>query len=207
MADGPQEKGETVARKLPPMMPLAQIHGTYIVAQSEDGFYLLDQHAAHERIYYEIYSKKLAEENHQQYPLLIPLTIECSPSEAEVLESRLDYLRRWGLEMEPFGGTTFVVRAYPTWFPREDAVGLIHEIIEWLKEHGKVDTAMLRDATAKMMSCKAAIKANRYLRREEMEKLLEQLNQCDNPFTCPHGRPIFVHFSTYELEKMFKRVM
>ena len=200
----PESNGED---RLPPMTPLAQVHGTYIVAQTEDGFFLLDQHAAHERIYYEIYSKKLGEENHHQYSLLIPLTIECTPSEAEILNMRLDYLKQWGLEMEPFGGTTFVIRAYPAWFPKEDTNQLIHEIIDWLKENGKVDTAQLRDATAKMMSCKAAIKANRYLRKDEMEELLNQLNCCENPFTCPHGRPIFVHFSTYELEKMFKRVM
>ena len=189
------------------MTPLAQVHGTYIVAQSEDGFFLLDQHAAHERIYYEIYSKKLGEANHHQYSLLIPMTIECTPAEAEILNMHLDYLNQWGLEMEPFGGTTFVIRAYPAWFPKEDPQQLIHEIIDWLKENGKVETAQLRDATAKMMSCKAAIKANRYLLKEEMEELLNQLSRCENPFTCPHGRPIFVHFSTYELEKMFKRVM
>jgi DNA mismatch repair protein MutL len=193
--------------RLPFMTPLAQVHGTYIVAQSEDGFFLLDQHAAHERIYYEIYSKKLGEANHHQYSLLIPMTIECTPAEAEILNMHLDYLNQWGLEMEPFGGTTFVIRAYPAWFPKEDPQQLIHEIIDWLKENGKVETAQLRDATAKMMSCKAAIKANRYLLKEEMEELLNQLSRCENPFTCPHGRPIFVHFSTYELEKMFKRVM
>ena len=210
--DPAQETEEEVTEsneedRLPPMTPLAQVHGTYIVAQTEDGFFLLDQHAAHERIYYEIFSEKLGEENHHQYSLLIPLTIECTPAEAEILNMRLDYLNQWGLEMEPFGGTTFVIRAYPAWFPKEDTLQLIHEIIEWLKENGKVDTAQLRDATAKMMSCKAAIKANRYLRKDEMEELLNQLNRCENPFTCPHGRPIFVHFSTYELEKMFKRVM
>lgn len=193
--------------RLPAMTPLAQVHGTYIVAQTEDGFYLLDQHAAHERIYYEIYAKKLGEDHHKQYPLLVPLTIECTPAEAEVLQMRLAYLQKWGLDMEPFGGTTFMVRAYPTWFPKEDESQLIHEIIDFLKENGKVDTAQLRDATAKMMACKAAIKANRYLRRDEMEELLKQLNHCLNPFTCPHGRPIFIHFSAYELEKMFKRVM
>ncbi len=194
-------------RKLPDMMPLSQIHGTYIVAQAEDGFYLLDQHAAHERIYYEIFSKKMGERNHRQQNLLIPMTIECTPAEAEVVQMHIAYLNQWGLEIEPFGGSTFIIRSYPDWFPGEDAEGLIRDIFEWLKEHGKVDTAKLRDAGAKMMSCKAAIKANRHLRRDEMEELLRQLNQCENPFTCPHGRPIFVHFSTYELEKMFKRVM
>ncbi|MBA4494440.1 DNA mismatch repair endonuclease MutL [Paenactinomyces guangxiensis] len=201
-----EEKGEK-KKRLPEMMPLSQIHGTYIVAQSADGFYLLDQHAAHERIYYELFSKKMNEENHRQQPLLIPMTIECSPAEAEVVQAYIDYLKQWGLEIEPFGGSTFLVRSYPSWFPQEDAESIIREIVEWLKEQGKVETARLRDAGAKMMSCKAAIKANRHLRQDEMEHLLQQLNECHNPFTCPHGRPIFIHFSTYELEKMFKRVM
>jgi DNA mismatch repair protein MutL len=203
-----EKKGEVVPnRRIPAMEPLTQVHGTYIVAQSADGFYLIDQHAAHERIYYEKFSRKMAEECREQQPLLIPLTIECSPAEAEILEMHVEDLRRWGLDIEPFGGNTYLVRAYPSWFPREDAVALIREIIDWLKENGKVETARLRDAGAKMMACKAAIKANRHLRRDEMEALISQLEGCDNPFTCPHGRPIFVHFSTYDLEKMFKRVM
>ncbi|SFJ50395.1 DNA mismatch repair endonuclease MutL [Thermoflavimicrobium dichotomicum] len=193
--------------RLPYMLPVAQIHGTYIVAQAEDGFYLLDQHAAHERIYYEQFARKMGERNHRQQPLLIPLTIECTPSETKILESYLSYLQVWGLEIEPFGGSTFIVRSYPDWFPKDSEEEIVYEIIEWLKVHGKVDTMQLRDAAAKMMACKAAIKANRHLRQDEMESLLSQLRNCDNPFTCPHGRPIFVHFSTYELEKMFKRVM
>ncbi len=205
--DASKEETPEPDHRLPVMTPLAQVHGTYIVAQTEDGFYLLDQHAAHERIYYEIYAKKLEGDHHKQYPLLVPITIECTPAEAEILQMRLAYLQKWGLDMEPFGGTTFVVRAYPTWFPKEDENLLIHEIIDFLKENEKVDTVQLRDATAKMMACKAAIKANRYLRRDEMEELLKQLNRCRNPFTCPHGRPIFIHFSAYDLEKMFKRVM
>jgi DNA mismatch repair protein MutL len=193
-------------RRLPEMTPLAQIHGTYIVAQSSEGFYLLDQHAAHERIYYEIFSQKMKEENQRQQLLLTPLPIECSPAQAQIIGSYVEDLHRWGLEIEPFGGSTFLVRSYPSWFPQAEAESLIHEISEWLQAQGKVDTAQLRDAGAKMMSCKAAIKANRHLGRAEMEALLQQLHACENPFTCPHGRPILVHFSTYELEKMFKRV-
>jgi DNA mismatch repair protein MutL len=192
--------------RLPEMTPLAQIHGTYIVAQSSDGLYLLDQHAAHERIYYEIFSQKMKEENQRQQLLLTPLPVECSPAQAQIVGSYVEDLHRWGLEIEPFGGSTFLVRSYPSWFPQAEAESLIHEIIEWLKAQGKVDTAQLRDAGAKMMSCKAAIKANRRLGKTEMEALLQQLHACENPFTCPHGRPILVHFSTYELEKMFKRV-
>lgn len=191
----------------PDLTPLSQIHGTYLVAQSADGFYLIDQHAAHERIYYEIFYHKLGKDPQQQQLLLMPMTIEVTAAEAKQLQPYLAQLKEWGLSIEPFGGTTFLVQAYPSWFPEESAKDLIDEVIAWINEHGQVDTAMFRDATAKMMSCKAAIKANRHLRQDEMDQLLEQLRTCDNPYTCPHGRPILVHFSTYELEKMFKRVM
>ncbi|MDQ0418530.1 DNA mismatch repair protein MutL [Croceifilum oryzae] len=201
------ESTETTNSRFPLLLPLAQVHGTYIVAQSDDGFYLVDQHAAHERVYYEIFYRRMGEKNSTQQTLLIPLTIECTISEAKTLENYLAELQDWGLDLEPFGGNTFMIRAYPSWFPKENEVTLIHEIIHYLKDHGKVDVAVLRDASAKMMSCKAAIKANRHLRHEEMESLFHQLSGCENPFTCPHGRPIFVHFTTYELEKMFKRVM
>lgn len=198
---------EATDSRFPILLPLAQVHGTYIVAQSDDGFYLIDQHAAHERIYYEVFYHKMSEKSSHQQPLLIPLTIECTLSEAKMLENYLEELQDWGLDLEPFGGNTFIVRAYPSWFPKGNEVDLIYEVIHYLKDHGKIDVAVLRDASAKMMSCKAAIKANRHLRREEMESLLLQLSRCENPFTCPHGRPILVHFTTYELEKMFKRVM
>jgi len=193
--------------RFPMMEPLTQVHGTYIVAQSEDGFYLIDQHAAHERIYYERFLRRMKETDPEQQPLLVPMTVECTLAEAETIRSKLDDLRAIGLEVEPFGGTTFLVRSHPRWFPDGQEEAIIREIVDWLKEHGLVDTVRLRDASAKLMACKAAIKANRHLRREEMERLLEELGACANPFTCPHGRPILVHFSTYEIEKMFKRVM
>lgn len=193
--------------RLPQLQPLAQVHGTYIVAQGEDGFYLLDQHAAHERIYYEKFLQRLGEENHPQQPLLLPITLECSPSESQIIDSYLSTLQGWGLEIDPFGGNTYLIRAVPSWFPQGEEEALFYEILDWLQEHGKVETAKLRDASAKMMACKAAIKANRHLRVDEMIALLDQMNECENPFTCPHGRPIYVHFSSYDLEKMFKRVM
>lgn len=192
---------------LPELLPLAQVHGTYIVAQSANGMYLIDQHAAQERIYYEQFLAKMKKEDHHVQPLLVPITVECTTSDALLLENYLDTLKVWGLELEPFGGSTFLLRSYPDWFPSVDVHPLLSEIIEWLKTHGRVNTIELRDASAKLMACKAAIKANRHLRLDEMEALLESLENCETPYTCPHGRPILVHFSTYELEKMFKRVM
>lgn len=210
-----QEKGATPAQstpkkrhpQFPRLTPLTQVHGTYIVAQAEDGFYLLDQHAAHERIYYETFFQQLDQQQPDQQMLLMPLTLEASPAEAELLQRYAEDFSAWGLSVEPFGQTTFLVRSHPTWFPSEETENLIFEVLHWMQEHGQIDQGRLRDASAKMMACKAAIKANHHLRREEMVALIDQLATCQQPFTCPHGRPITVHFSTYELEKMFKRVM
>lgn len=191
----------------PSLTPLTQVHGTYVVAQSEDGFYLLDQHAAHERIYYETFHRNLGQPRQQQQMLLIPLSIETTPAEAVILQRHINDFQAWGLDMEHFGGTTFLVRAHPTWFPSEGTESLLAEMITWFQERGQVNLSEFRDASAKMMSCKAAIKANRHLRQDEMYALLDKLARCEQPFTCPHGRPILIHFSKYEIEKMFKRVM
>lgn len=202
----PQEI-ETTKESFPEMSPLTQIHGTYIVAQGEDGFYLIDQHAAHERIYYEIFREEFGKKTEDRQTLLLPLSIECTAAEAAVVKEHLDQLEHLGLELEPFGGTTFLLRSHPRWIPEESIESVVQEIIGWLMQRGRVKTEELRDEGAKMMSCKAAIKANRFLRQEEMEHLIKQLKVCQSPFTCPHGRPVLIHFSTREIEKMFKRVM
>ncbi|SMO56127.1 DNA mismatch repair endonuclease MutL [Melghirimyces algeriensis] len=202
-----EKKQDIKEKRLPDLLPLAQIHGTYIIAQSEDGFYILDQHAAHERIYYEIFYNRMKEQDGKQQPLLVPMTVECTPSESEAIRNWIPHLTGLGMDIEPFGGTTFLVRSHPAWFPQGDEEALIREILDWVKRGEKMDLARLRDDGAKMMSCKAAIKANRHLRKDEMESLIRQLKECETPFTCPHGRPIFIRFSTYEIEKMFKRVM
>ncbi|MDA8353588.1 MAG: DNA mismatch repair endonuclease MutL [Firmicutes bacterium] len=199
----PTEAGE----RLPDLTPLSQIHGTYIIAQSEDGFYIMDQHAAHERIYYETFYRRMKEQDTRQQPLLIPMTVECTPAEAEVIGNWLPRLSQMGMELEPFGGATFLVRSHPGWFPAGSEEELIREVLDWIKKGENMDWARFRDDGAKMMACKAAIKANRHLRRDEMESLIRQLKACESPYTCPHGRPILIHFSTYEIEKMFKRVM
>ncbi|MFC4077936.1 DNA mismatch repair endonuclease MutL [Salinithrix halophila] len=189
------------------LVPLAQVHGTYIVAQSENGFYLMDQHAAHERIYYEIFYHRLEEQDREQQSLLIPLTVECTPAEAETVRQRLPQLEELGISIEPFGSAAFLIRSHPRWFPEGAEEAMVREVVDWMKSGQSVDPAKLCDDGAKMMACKAAIKANRHLRREEMENLIRQLRRCRTPYTCPHGRPILIHFSTYEIEKMFKRVM
>ncbi|WP_153720361.1 DNA mismatch repair endonuclease MutL [Sporosarcina cascadiensis] len=192
----------------PAIVPVGQIHGTYIVAQNEDGFYLIDQHAAQERIKYEYFKTKLGQvsaEERQQ--LLLPMVFHYSADEQLKIEECKDALERVGIYLEAFGPSTYTVKEYPIWFPEGQAAAIIEEMIEQVLESRKVDVEKLREESAIMMSCKRSIKANYYLTQADMERLLTDLGNCHNPYTCPHGRPVLIHFTTYELEKMFKRVM
>lgn len=204
---------ETAPREesaVPVMYPVGQVHGTYIVAQNDAGMYLIDQHAAQERIFYEYFMGKLRSESVASQMLLFPHTVECTAAEAARLEKRLGLLQSFGLEIESFGGRTFIVRAHPHWFPQGAELEVIEELVQFILESGEreqADLVLMREKAAILMSCKAAIKANRYLTHAEMESLLNQLRETSSPFTCPHGRPIVIHFSGYDLEKMFKRVM
>ncbi len=192
----------------PELYWIGQHHGTYIVAQAEDGLYLIDQHAAHERINYEYYYQKFGNPQAASQTLLVPLTLEFTAGEAEQLRSLLPLFEQAGVELEPFGAQTFLVRSYPEWFPEGEEKALLEEMAELLiAERKSIHIAKLREKAAIMCSCKASIKANDRLSREEGETLLARLSACEQPYTCPHGRPIIVHLSTYQLEKMFKRVM
>ncbi|MED1666121.1 DNA mismatch repair endonuclease MutL [Brevibacillus laterosporus] len=195
---------------VPVLYPVGQVHGTYIIAQNDSGMYLIDQHAAQERIFYEYFMQKLQEEKVSSQLLLFPHTVECTMQEEAKLLDRLELLQSFGLDIEWFGNRTFLVRAHPQWFPQGSEVDIINELIQFVQEaseNERVEVSKMREKAAIMMSCKASIKANRYLTHAEMEALLNRLRQTTSPFTCPHGRPIAIHFSTYELEKMFKRVM
>ncbi|UQZ81681.1 DNA mismatch repair protein MutL [Paenibacillus konkukensis] len=194
--------------EFPKLFPIGQMHGTYIVAQNEEGLFLIDQHAAHERINYEYYYEKFGKPAEASQELLMPITLEFTPSEAERLKEKVQMLEQAGVYMEPFGGNAYLVRAYPHWFPAGDERALVEEMTEWLlSERKTIDLGKLREKAAIMCSCKASIKANQSLSTLEIEGLLDRLAACRNPYTCPHGRPIVISFSTYELEKMFKRVM
>lgn len=192
-----------------PMLEIVgQIHGTYIVAQSEDGFYLIDQHAAQERIKYEFFKDMVGEVNSgERQLLLLPLTFHYAADEALHLIENQEALAEVGVFLEEFGQHSFIIREYPTWFPKGMEQEIIEDLIEQVLKKRKTDIKKLREAAAIMMSCKRSIKANHYLDLQQMERLLQDLKKCVNPFTCPHGRPVIVHFRTYEIEKMFKRVM
>lgn len=203
----PVEQSEPKA-SFPKLLPVGQVHGTYIVAQNEDGFYMIDQHAAQERIKYEYFRTKIAEVDHEERQmLLMPLIFHYSADEQLKIEERLDALEEVGIYLEQFGPSSYTVKEYPSWFPAAEASSIIEEMIEQVLHTRQVNIAKLREDTAIMMSCKKSIKANHYLTMEDMNRLLNDLGKAENPYTCPHGRPVLIHFTTYELEKMFKRVM
>lgn len=192
----------------PALEVVGQIHGTYIVAQMEDGFYLIDQHAAQERIKYEFFREKVGMVNpNERQALLLPLTFHYAADEALLLRENKQELEAVGVFLEEFGQSSFVVREHPSWFPKGEEQEIIEDLIEQVLTTKKADVKKLREAAAIMMSCKKSIKANHFLTREQMVTLLNDLRNADNPFTCPHGRPVLIHFTTYEVEKMFKRVM
>lgn len=192
----------------PRLDPIGQMHGTYLIAQNESGLYLIDQHAAHERINYEYFYEHFGNPAEASQELLVPITLEFTPSEAGVISDKLALFEQVGVYMEAFGGNTFLVRAHPHWFPSGEEKAIVEEMCELIISDRKAfDIAKLREKAAIMCSCKASIKANQGLSMLEMETLIDRLAGCRNPYTCPHGRPIVVSFTTYELEKMFKRVM
>ncbi|WP_017437000.1 DNA mismatch repair endonuclease MutL [Saccharococcus caldoxylosilyticus] len=193
--------------RIPPLYPIGQMHGTYILAQNEQGLYIIDQHAAQERIKYEYFREKVGEVTNEVQELLVPLTLQYPADEYVWIDAHREELAKCGVFLEPFGHHTFIVRSHPTWFPKGQETEIIEEMIQQVLDMKKVDIRQLREKAAILMSCKQSIKANQHLRDDEIFALLEALRKTTDPFTCPHGRPIIIHFSTYELEKMFKRVM
>ncbi|TBX57422.1 DNA mismatch repair endonuclease MutL [Bacillus mycoides] len=204
---GEIEEIEMNGNDLPPLYPIGQMHGTYIFAQNDNGLYMIDQHAAQERINYEYFRDKVGRVTQEVQELLVPYRIDLSLTEFLRVEEQLEELKKVGLFLEQFGHQSFIVRSHPTWFPKGQETEIIDEMMEQVVKLKKVDIKKLREEAAIMMSCKASIKANQYLTNDQIFALLEELRTTTNPYTCPHGRPILVHHSTYELEKMFKRVM
>ena len=203
-----EEQGDQPTSTFPNLFPVGQVHGTYIIAQNEDGFFMIDQHAAQERIKYEFFRDKLSEaENEERQLLLLPLQFHYSTDEKTRIEESRTLLEEVGIYLEEFGPTSYIVREFPTWFPEGEETGIIEDIVEQVLHTRKIDIGKLREEAAIMMSCKRSIKANHHLTMNDMVTLLRDLGEAENPFTCPHGRPVLVHFTTYEIEKMFKRVM
>ncbi len=208
----PQSKDSQTAiwqkKRFGDMRLIGQLHNTYIVCESEEGLILIDQHAAHERILFEMFSARSADQKQAVQRLLMPETIELGFREAGVLAKILPDLKELGLEIEPFGGNTFVVKAVPVLLAEREVKPLIIEIVEKIVEVGSAPgLAEVLDKCRMIMACHGAIRANQALSETQIKGLLSQLDGCRNPSHCPHGRPTWIHWEIRSLEKSFKRVV
>ncbi len=192
--------------QLPYLEPLTQIFGTYIIAQNDDGLFLIDQHAAHERINYEKNLARIQENQFNKTDLLIPITLDYPIDAVAKLLSANAELEKLGIELEEFGNQTILVRSIPDWIPRGEEQLYIENVLEALIAGETVDLVEQNRELVASASCKESLKANQFLAPGELLSLINQLRATSNPYTCPHGRPITVLISKYELEKMFKRV-
>ena len=200
---------ETIGKeKLPELYPVGLALGTYIICQNEKGIYLIDQHAAQERINYEKVSYLLANPNKNTISSLVPFVIELPKNDFLILQQNYDILDNLKIGYEEFGQNSLRIYSHPTWFPVGKEVECMNKIIELILYKEK-DFSLFKfnDNLAKMVSCKMSVKGNTNITQEAMESLINDLRKCDNPFNCPHGRPAIIHFTIYELEKMFKRSM
>ncbi len=186
---------------------IGQLHGTYLLAQNEEGLFIVDQHAAMERVQYEKNYQLLQDVNGDCIELLIPIVLKYSADELLLLKDHLSSLLKFGFEIEEFGGQSLVVRTVPVWAQQLDVKLIAETILHQVMLDRRVDIGKLRESVAVMMSCKGSIKANQYINEHEIKELLQSLCYCEQPYTCPHGRPIIVKMTKYEIEKMFKRVM
>lgn len=192
--------------KLPYLEIIGQLHGTYIIMQNDTGMYLMDQHAAQERIKYEYYYANIDTEG-EGVPLLIPYTFEFPLDDVIIIDEKLKDLRHMGFEIEKTTSKQYTVSRYPDWIKKENPEKDIQDLIDFITNTNHFTVNDYREELSIMMSCKQSIKANHYLNREQMEVLLKELNECNSPYTCPHGRPVIIHLTTYEIERMFNRIM
>jgi len=195
-------------KKLPELYPVGLALGTYIVCQNETGVYLIDQHAAQERINYEKMSYLLSHPNDNTIDSLIPFVIELPKNDYLILKDNFDILDKLKITYEEFGQNSLRIISHPIWFPsgkEEECMNRIIELI--LTKEKNFSLEKFNDNLAKMVSCKMSVKGNTNITTDAMESILTDLRKCHNPFNCPHGRPTIIHFTIYELEKMFKRSM
>ena len=190
--------------RIKPMIPRGIVYSTYIIAENEDGMYIIDQHAAAERINYEKVLKSLKEKV-IPIDLLIPIKIELASNEFLIVRNHLDTLKEYGFVAEEFGMNTIIIRSHPNWIPDDIAEECIRKVVDIIisKENFDFDQFVWRMAAT--MACRMSVKANDYLSYDDQIWLLDTLRSCENPFTCPHGRPTIITYTKYDLEKLFKR--
>lgn len=201
-----EPKIESKQDKLPYFEYVGQAFGTYLIFQNDKELYLMDQHAAAERINYEKYYEILGDKNQPTTELLLPIMISFTKSEVLFLEEHMSEFSTLGFVLEPMSNQDYVIRQIPLWANLDNAYDVIRKVFDLIINSRTVDVIYFRDAIAKQISCKASIKANKALNNDEINTLVSNLRKCKNPYTCPHGRPTIISFKQTELEKMFERI-
>lgn len=197
------EEKQTVKK----ITPVGIVKNTYIVGENDEGMHIIDQHAAQERINYERYKKKLGEDTKEITDVLVPIKLEFTSSEFLELKDKKEIINNVGIFFEEFGQNSVVIRKHPKWLNPRYITDSIRKIIEIITTENDFSKEKFNEKIAITLACKMSIKANDYISLEEADKLLETLLNCENPYTCPHGRPTIINYSYYELEKLFKRAM
>lgn len=195
---------EEISYRIKEMIPRGIVYLTYIIAENEDGMYIIDQHAAAERINYEKVLNALKEKM-VIMDLLVPIKIELSANEFLIMKEHFETLKNYGFEAEEFGINTILIRSHPSWISEDIAEECIRKVVDIIIEKENFDFDQFVWRMAATMACRMSVKANDYLSYEDQVWLLNELRKCDNPFTCPHGRPTIITYTKSDLEKMFKR--
>lgn len=193
----------TPRQALPALRVVGQVRLTYVVAESPDGMYLVDQHAAHERVLFDRILKDAGKKASLSQSLLAPVHVELTAGQVSTLEEQRQFLADYGFDLEEFGGTAYLIRAVPAVLTARDPGKALVDVLDMVAFDGLMKE---RDyALAASLACHSAIRAGQSMTESEMRALLEQLEATDNPHTCPHGRPTLIHFSTYNMEREFGR--
>ena len=194
------------ASTFPELEYFGQMHGTYLFAQGNGGLYIIDQHAAQERVKYEEYRESIGDVDGSQQQLLVPYIFEFPADDLIRLQQRKHLLEEVGVYLEEYGTNQLILREHPIWMKEEEIESGIYEMCDMLLLTKEVSIKKYRAELAIMMSCKRSIKANHTLDDYSARDLIYQLSQCDNPYNCPHGRPVLVNFTKSDMEKMFRRI-
>lgn len=187
--------------------PVGVVKNTYIIGENDEGMHIIDQHAAQERINYECYKKKLGEETKEITDVLVPIKLEFTSNEFLELKEKTEIINNVGIFFEEFGQNSVIIRKHPKWLNPKYITDQLRKIFEIIIAENDFSKEKFNEKIAITLACKMSIKANDYISLEEADKLLETLLKCENPYTCPHGRPTIINYSYYELEKLFKRAM
>lgn len=193
--------------KFPNLRVIGQFNKMYILAEYEDILYIIDQHAAHEKILFEKYLKNIEEGDIVVQKILVPILIDLTTDDFCFYEENLDVFSKAGFIIESFGGNTIAIKEVPYFLGKLDARNLFMNILDNIKSLGSGKTTEVKYNRIATLACKAAVKANNYLNESEMEKLVYDLRYIDDPFHCPHGRPVIIKFTNYDLDKKFRRIV